>query len=150
MIIVPTTLKEANAFVREHHRHHLPTRGHKFSIGVERDGELVGVAIVGRPVARLNDDGWTAEVLRVCVLDDIPNACSMLYGACWRAARGMGYRRMLTYTLPSESGISPRAAGFVCEGPTDSKTWSRPSRERVDKFPTTTKLRWAIYTSSYA
>ncbi|WP_371721843.1 XF1762 family protein [Neglectibacter sp. X4] len=61
--IVPMTLKEANAFVEQKHRHHGPVVGHKFSIGLSNGEEIVGVAIVGRPVARHLDDGWTLEVL---------------------------------------------------------------------------------------
>src|SRR5690606_8037899 len=87
--IVPMTLKEANDFVKQHHRHHGPTRFHKFSIGVAKGDQIVGVAIVGRPVARLLDDGYTLEVTRCCT-DGTKNACSMLYGAAWRAARAMG------------------------------------------------------------
>ena len=103
--IVPITLKEANAFVSEYHRHHGPVTGHKFSIGLAEGENIVGVVIVGRPVSRYLDDGWTLEVNRLCT-DGSRNACSMLYGAAWRAVRAMGYKRLVTYILESESGAA--------------------------------------------
>ena len=110
--IVPVTLATANRFVDRLHRHSRPTVGHKFSVGVATDdGELRGVAIVGRPVARHLDDGRAVEVLRLCT-DGTRNACSMLYGAARRAARAMGHSPVYTYTLPEEGGASLRAAGF--------------------------------------
>lgn len=103
MTIVPITLREAQAFVAAHHRHHRPPRGCICCVAVA-DGDTVrGVAVVGRPVARMLQDGWTAEVVRVAT-DGAKNACSMLYGAAWRAARALGYRRLVTYTLPEEGG----------------------------------------------
>ena len=114
--LVPVSLREANEFVRRHHRHHKPTRGHKFSIGCAAEGRLVGVAIVGRPVSRYLDNGLTLEVTRLCTTGE-KNACSMLYGAAVRAARAMGYKRVITYILDSECGASLKASGFVCEGP---------------------------------
>lgn len=110
--LIPVTFRQASAFVTEHHRHHDAPRGHKFSIGVLKGEELVGVIMVGRPVARAYDDGFTAEVNRSCVVDDARNANSMLYAAAWRAARAMGYRRLITYTQAGESGASLRGAGF--------------------------------------
>lgn len=113
LTIIPLTFKRACQFVAEHHRHNKPPRGHKFSIGVcDTDGELRGVAMVGRPVARHFDDGLTAEVNRTCT-DGYPNANSALYGAAWRIAQAMGYRRMVTYTQAGESGASLTAAGWV-------------------------------------
>lgn len=107
--IVPCELSEANAFVAQHHRHHKPVVGHRFSLAVS-DGQAVrGVAIVGRPIARMLDDGETLEVTRVAT-DGAINACSALYAACWRAARAMGYRRLVTYILDTELGTSVRAA----------------------------------------
>lgn len=130
--LVPISLRDANAFVAEHHRHSNPTQGHKFSIGAAAGPELVGVAIAGRPVARHRDDGLTIEVLRVCVLDDAPrNSCSLLYGACWRAARAMGYERAITYTLKSESGASVKASGYRVIGEVRPQTWDRPNIGRV-------------------
>lgn len=135
--LVPVSLKEANAYVEQHHR---PARGCLFCIGVE-EGEIRGVAIVGRPVARELQDGYTAEVLRVCT-DGARNACSMLYGAAWRAARAIGYRRLVTYTLPEEGGSSLRAAGWALIGAAGGGSWDTPSRPRVDLHPTQEKLRW--------
>ena len=100
--LCPTTLAEANEFVRRLHRHHGPVVGHKFSIAVTDGEEVRGVCIVGRPVARRLDDGWTLEVNRCCT-DGAKNACSMLYGAAWRAAKAMGYKKVITYTGQQES-----------------------------------------------
>ncbi len=111
LVVVPITLGEANTFTARLHRHNRPVQGHKFSIAVaDSAGQVRGVSIVGRPIARHLDDGWTLEVLRVTT-DGCPNACSMLYATCWRAARAMGYRRCVTYTRLSEPGSSLRAVG---------------------------------------
>lgn len=148
LLLVPITLREAHAFVAAHHRHHEPDRGGRFAIGAARNDEIVAVAVVGRPKARLAQDTWTAEVTRLCSIDGTqPNghasgACSMLYAACWRAARAMGYRRLITYTLPEEGGASLRAAGWRCIGEAGGGTWSRKERPRVDTHPTQPKLRW--------
>ena len=113
----PIALREANDFVRNFHRHNKPTQGGKFAIGALYDDELVGVAIVGRPVSATLDDGWTAEVTRVCVRDHAPrNACSFLYGRCWRIWQQMGGKRMVTYTLQTESGASLKGAGWQVMG----------------------------------
>ena len=122
--VAPITLKQAGVFVDRHHRHHGAPRGGKFAVSVvDEVGDLRGVAIVGRPIARAFDDGLTAEVLRSCT-DGTPNANSMLYGAAWRASRGMGYRRIVTYTQAGESGSSLRGAGWrvVAERPA-RKSW---------------------------
>ena len=112
LTVTPIDFAEANAFVATFHRHHKPMPGCKFCIAVsDTDGKVRGVAMVGRPVARNSDNGWTLEVNRVCT-DGARNACSMLYGAAWRAAKALGYRRLVTYTLPEEGGASLRAAGF--------------------------------------
>jgi hypothetical protein len=130
--LVPLTLAAANDFVAAHHRHHRPVVGHRFSIGAQDGGVLVGAAIVGRPVARHLDDGFTAEVTRL-VTDGTKNACSMLYAACWRAWRAMGGHRLITYTLASESGESLRAAGWKVLYQTKErpKGWDTPSRRRA-------------------
>lgn len=142
LVVIPLPLDEANAYVGQHHRHHQPTVGHKFSIGVaDEAGEVRGVAIVGRPVARGNDDGFTLEVNRVAT-DGCPNACSALYAAAWRAAKAMGYRRLITYTLDSETGTSLTAAGWKVVGKVTGRSWWTPSRPRVDKHPTQGKLLW--------
>jgi hypothetical protein len=129
--IVPISLAEANTFVAGHHRHHKPVVGHKFSIAAAEAEIVRGVAIVGRPVARLLDDGWTLEVNRCCT-DGARNACSMLYGAAWRAAKALGYRRLITYTLPEEGGASMRAAGWRLVGLRGGGNWNVSSRPRVD------------------
>lgn len=141
--IVPTTLDEANAFVRQHHRHHAPVPGAKFCIAVAMGDEVVGVAIVGRPVARLLDDGWTLEVNRTCT-DGTKNANSALYGACRRAAFALGYRRLITYTLPSESGKSLIAANWKCLGERGGGNWNRQARPRIDTHPLQKKLLWEV------
>ena len=115
LALTPISLREANAFVERNHRHHKGVTGHKFSIGCTRDGELVGVAIMGRPVSRYLDDGLTLEVNRLCTTGE-KNVCSMLYGAAARAAKAIGYRKVITYTLDTEPGTSLRAAGWTCMG----------------------------------
>ena len=141
--IFPATIAEANAFVKLHHRHLQPVPGCKFCLAVVREGMSVpcGVAIVGRPVARAYDNGLTLEVNRVAT-DGTPNACSALYGACRRASFALGYQRLVTYTLKSEPGTSLRAAGWRVIGEVSGRSWSCPSRPRVDKNPLQNKLRW--------
>ena len=141
--IVPCTLREARAYVEQHHRHHLPPQGGRFAVSVaDEKGTIRGVAIVGTPVARLACDGWRAEVTRVAT-DGSPNACSALYGACWRAARALGYRELITYTLQHESGSSLRGAGWKCLGSAGGGSWSRKSRPRIDTHPTQEKIKWS-------
>jgi len=139
--IIPLDLSEANAFVAKHHRHHKPAVGHKFSLGVLAGTELAGVAIVGRPVARMQDDGYTLEVNRVAT-DGTPNACSALYGAARRACFALGYKRLITYTLPTEGGASLRGAGFKLLGSAGGGKWSRQGRQRFDEHPLQQKLKW--------
>jgi hypothetical protein len=146
LVITPVTLREANAFVEQHHRHHKPSRGCRFCVAVSVEGseQVCGVAIVSRPVARMLDEGWTAEVVRVAT-DGTANACSALYGASWRAARALGFRKLITYTLPEESGASLRGSGWrVVNARAGGGTWSRTDRPRVDMHPTQTKLRWEM------
>ena len=140
----PIGFAEAAEFVREHHRHHTPPVGHKFSIAAMSGDRLVGVVIVGRPVSRRRDDGTTLEVTRLCVLDGERNACSFLYGCAARAAFALGYRRIGTYTLKSEPGTSLRAAGWTMIGETPGKSWSVPTRSRTDKHPIEPKLVWEL------
>lgn len=141
--VCPVSLKEANAFVEQHHRHHKPVVGHKFSIACTDGEKIVGVAIVGRPVSRHLDDGWTLEVNRLCT-DGTRNACSMLYAAAWRAARAMGYRKLITYILDTEPGTSLRAAGWKCVGQAGGLRWTGRRRPEVDLCPAQMKLRWEI------
>lgn len=137
----PVTLKDANAFVASFHRHHRPTVGHKFSVGCSVDNKLVGVAICGRPVSRHVDDGETLEVNRLCT-DGTKNACSRLYAACARIAKEMGFKKIVTYTLPSEGGASLKASGWRCAGQNKGGSWDSPTRRRTDKAPTEPKWKW--------
>ena len=139
--IMPLPLEEANAFVARWHRHHKPVPGCKFCIGCSLDGEVVGAAIVGRPVARALDDGWTLELNRLAS-DGTRNVCSKLLGAVRRAAFALGYRRLLTYTLAQEGGASLRAAGWRLLGERGGGSWHCPSRPRVDTHPLQRKLMW--------
>lgn len=139
--LCPISLEEANEFVRLYHRHHKLVVGHKFSIGLTDGEQIRGVAIVGRPVARMSDNGWTLEVTRCCT-DGVKNGCSMLYGAAWRAVKALGYKKLITYTLQEEGGASLRAAGWKCIGEAGGGSWHRESRPRVDTHPLQGKLRW--------
>lgn len=131
--IVPVTFAQAKEFVAAHHRHHRPPVGHKFSVGAAVGDELVGVAMVGRPVARHLDDGHTLEVTRTAT-DGSRNANSLLYGAAWRAAQALGYDRLITYTQAGESGASLRGAGWQVLGVRPPRAgWSSASRPREDR-----------------
>lgn len=141
LILIPTSLKEANAFVTEHHRHHKPVTGHKFSIGCTLNGRLAGVVIAGRPVSRYLDNGLTLEVTRLCTTGE-KNACSMLYAAAARAAKAMGYKKIITYTLDTENGASLRAAGWICAGPAGGTRWTGKRRPTIDLYPPQMKLRY--------
>lgn len=141
LTLTTISLADANAFVARHHRHHKPVTGHKFSIGCTENGELVGVAIVGRPVSRYLDDGLTVEVNRLCTTG-AKNACSFLYGAAARAAKALGYRKIITYILETEPGTSLRAAGWVCAGLAGGKRWTGKRRPAVDLYPPQMKLRY--------
>jgi tRNA A37 N6-isopentenylltransferase MiaA len=129
--IVPITQKEANAFVKKHHRHHKPVVGSVFQIACSKNDEVVGVVIVGRPVARKIDNGWTLEVNRLCTIGE-KNACSMLYSAAWRVAKNLGYKRLITYILNTETGISLKAAGWKLIGEAGGGNWNVKSRPRID------------------
>jgi len=133
--IRPISLAIANKFVEENHRHHTKVPGHKFSIGCYLASELVGVAVVGRPVSRKLDNGLTAEVTRLCT-DGTKNAASKLYSACWRIAKEMGYKKIITYILASEKGISLKASGWECEAEKCGGLYwnSSANRERTDKI----------------
>lgn len=132
--LVPIRLRDANAFVEQWHRHHRPPRGHVFSIGAaDDDGVLRAVAVVGQPVSRHFDDGTTLEVTRTCT-NGSHNANSMLYGAAWRAARALGYRRLITYTQQRENGGSLRGAGWTVIAQRPARPgWNTPSRPRADR-----------------
>ena len=144
LMVTPINLDEANAFVEQYHRHHKPVPGAKFCVAVSQEDEVKGVAIVGRPVSRVLDDGWTLEVNRCCT-DGTRNACSMLYATAWKAAKSMGYTSLITYTLESEGGSSLRGAGWRCVGKATTRIgqgWNVKSRPRVDTHPLQQKLRW--------
>lgn len=129
-------------WIEKLHRHHAPPPGAKLVVSCANEaGDIVGVATLGRPVARMLDDGTTAEVTRVAT-DGTPNACSFLYGACRRIAKELGYKRVLTYTLAEEPGTSLKAAGWKQTTVVRGRSWSCPSRPRVDKHPTVDKQRW--------
>jgi hypothetical protein len=141
--LIHVGLDEANAFVDLLHRHHKKVVGHKFSLGAEKDGTLVGVAIVGRPVARMRDDGVTLEVTRLCT-DGTQNACSFLYGACARATFALGYERLGTYTLQDEGGASLRAAGWCLIGERGGGSWVRTADPLRTSGDSGTKLLWEV------
>ena len=142
--IVPIDLAEAKVFIDEHHRHHIAPIGHKYSLGLSDGEKIVGVATIGRPVSRHLDDGWTLEVNRLCVLPDIPNGCSKLYSAAWRVAKNMGYKKLITYILDSETGTSLYASGWKLVATNNGGSWSVKSRPRVDKHPTQGKMRFEM------
>jgi hypothetical protein len=129
--IVPITFVEANALVKIWHRHHKPVVGCKFCLAVSNGEKIVGVVLVGRPVARKLDDGWTLEVNRCCT-DGTKNACSMLYSHSWKAAKALGYKRLITYTLPDEGGASLRASNWKLVGLKGGGNWNVTTRPRVD------------------
>lgn len=129
--LMPATLAEANAYVKTVHRHHAEVVGHKFSIACALGQSIVGVIIVGRPVSRHLDNGLTLEVTRCCT-DGTANACSKLYRAACRVAVNLGFKRLITYTLATESGSSLRGAGFSLLGIRGGGNWNRASRPRID------------------
>lgn len=139
--LVPITLDEANEYVRLHHRHNNPVPGAKFSLAVTAYDVICGVAIVGRPVARHMDDGWTLEVNRTCT-DGTKNANSFLYAAAWRATRALGYRKLITYTLQSESGATMRALGWRCVAEIAAREWGCVSRPRITRHTIQDRFRW--------
>lgn len=128
----PIEFRDAAAFVLAHHRHRTPPQGHRFSIAAWLDGQLVGVVIVGRPVARARQDGHTVEITRLCT-DGTKNACSFLYGRATKAALALGWRRIGTYTLKREPGASLVAAGWVAIAEVKGRSWDTPSRRRDDQ-----------------
>ena len=145
LTLIPLELVEANEIVQRYHRHHFPVIGHRFSIGVAKDdGELVGAAICGRPVARLVSKRLVLEITRL-VTDGTPNACSMLYAACARIARSMGYQRIQTFILENEPGTSLIASGWEYSvGESGGGSWTRESKpNRRQDQPLGPKARWS-------
>jgi len=141
--IVPIKQIEAKRFVERNHRHHKPPVGSVFQLACAIDDKIVGVAMVGRPVSRHLDDGWTLEVNRLCT-DGTKNACSMLYSASWRVAKNLGYKKLITYILENESGTSLKASGWKCLGRAGGLSWDVKSRPRVDKHPAQMKIKFEI------
>lgn len=146
LFAIPIKLTEACEFVGNFHRHNKPPAGGIFAVGVSDGEKLCGVAIVGRPVARFLDNGQTLEVTRCCVIDGAPKGvCSFLYARCWQAAKALGWQKLITYTLQSESGASMRGAGWKCVAelkPNSSSGWqNRPGRE-WQSVVGQSKFRW--------
>jgi hypothetical protein len=139
---VPLTRDQANAFVCQHHRHHGRVQGHRYAVGAEKGGLLVGAAVMGRPRARRVEQYRVLEVSRMCA-DGTKNVCSFLYSRCSRLARELGFDRVFTEILDSESGASLKAAGWVLEYTHKGESQDRPSRRRLDKSPTCPKQVWA-------
>lgn len=148
--IVPISMKQVQQYVEDYHRHLGRSITPIFCVGcasIDPDDEytLVGVAIVGLPLALVHSDGWTLEVSRCCT-DGTKNANSMLYAACWRTARSMGYERLITYTHQSESGITMKATGWKCVTEVGITNRSKPKHNRIQSGPLTPKYRWEILT----
>jgi hypothetical protein len=144
LIVVPCSNERAKQYVDEFHRHHGSSVQARFSLAViDEQHQVRGVAMVGRPVARVLDDGLTLEVNRVAT-DGCENACSALYGAARRVGKAMGYRSMITYTREDESGVSLRASGWICDGPIRARSWNMPGRPRTDKTEIVKRGRWHI------
>ena len=139
--VQPVALSTANRFVWAWHRHSKPVIGHLWSLGLFGDDlALHGVAITGRPVARALQDGLTVEITRLAT-DGTRNACSRLYAASCREARRRGYRRVVTYTLATETGASVRASGFAEAAHVRGRQWDTPSRHRTRR-QTPDRIRW--------
>ena len=142
MRAVPVELKDAKDYVNKYHRHHGAVVRDKFRIGCEKDGQLVGIVQVGRPVARALCDGKTLEVVRLCT-DGTKDVCSFLYSAAARVARELGYKKIITYILFDEPGVSLKAAGWNKEADIKGHSWDTPARHRDCKSPTCDKQRWS-------
>lgn len=142
--IVPCSAEQAKSYIERFHRHHGSSVQAKFSIAVaDEAGTIRGVAIVGRPVARVLDDGATLEVNRVAT-DGCENACSALYGAARRIAKEFGYERLITYIRQDEPGVSLRASGWTFEQAIRARSWNMPGRARIDKTEVVKRSRWSI------
>lgn len=139
---MPVSQRAAKEFIKQNHRHLDAPRGDLFRVGLAIDGELLAVGIAGRP-CRMLQDGRTVELTRICsVAPGTINACSRIYGALIRAGRSLGYRRFITYTLESETGTSPKSAGFRDAGLSKGGEWNRPSRQRNPVQQSGKKRRW--------
>lgn len=140
MDIIPVTFRTACDFINKHHRHHKATVGCKFCLGLSDNERLIGVAVCGRPVSRHLDNGSICEINRLCT-DGTYNACSMLYGACCRVAKAMGYKKIITYILQSENGASLRASNFICKGTAGGTHWTG-QRNKGQSIPHEMKTLW--------
>lgn len=144
LIAVPCSVTRAREVVTAWHRHHGPSTSGLYAAAVAtEDGIVRGVALIGRPAARLLDDGWTLEVTRVAT-DGTPNACSALYGIARRLAVALGYAKLVTYTRADEPGSSPRGAGLQDDGPIRARSWDMPGRRRTDKTEIVQRRRWSL------
>lgn len=141
MKIIPMHLKQAQEFISKYHRHNIPPVGGKFAIGCISDGNLCGTAICGRPISRMLDNGNVLEIYRCCT-NGTRNACSMLYGACLRIARNMGYKEVITYTLVSENGASLKASNFIYDGLSGGLEWTGERKRKYYVSPKERKIRW--------
>lgn len=139
--IKPIHLKDAKEYVKKYHRHNIPPVGGKFAVSCYEDGRLCGVAICGRPTARHLDNGETLEIYRNCT-DGTQNACSKLYGACLRIAKGMGYKKVITFTLESENGASLKASNFTHAGQAGGIAWTGSRKRNYYVSPEEMKNRW--------
>ena len=137
----PVSLREANEYVKQQHRHHKPVVGHKFSIGCEADGELAGVVIAGRPVSRYLDDGRTLEVTRLCT-NGTTKASSKLKAAAPRPPPAIPKHPINTNTLDTENGASLRASGWTCQGQAGGLRWAGKRKPEEDRYPAQMKLRY--------
>jgi len=141
LILRPIDFYQAKKYVGEHHRHNKPPTGHKFSIACYQGDRLCGVCMVGRPVSRYLDDGLTLEINRCCT-DGTYNACSKLYGAACRAAKALGYKRIITYTRESEPGTSLKASNWICDGKAGGTHWTGQRYEQTEMVFDEMKVRW--------
>lgn len=140
--VIPINFKTAKEFVDQYHRHHIAPQGYKFAVAATDGKQLIGVAIAGRPISRYRDDGETLEITRCCAKAGYKNLCSLLYARVVKIASTMGYKKIITYTLESESGISLIASGFKFAGINDGGSWNTKKRPRKDKAPTCKKKIW--------
>lgn len=144
LVVVPCSNEAAKTYVDSFHRHHGSSVQARFSIAAaDETGMVRGVAMVGRPVARLLDDGWTLEVNRLAS-DGCPNACSLLYSAARRVAKEMGYRKLITYIREDEPGTSLKASGWKFEEAIRARSWDMPGRQRTDKTEIVRRGRWSV------
>lgn len=138
----PMLVAPAREHVLKNHRRLPRLRGAMWAVGCYDGADLLGVALVGRPRARAADGLGRLELVRLSVVEGVPNACSMLYGACARAARAMGALDLWTYIHEDEPGTSLRAAGWIFDRMTRAEEWDRPSRARGKAADARPKARW--------